>query len=878
MSRLNYYLLFIFLLVLGSSATNNNQLCKQLLNTVRDSINQRLMGANLPTLVFECINGGKKISVDANTVNLVNLETNKTQDPSYLDTNAKQIYNTLRSSYRDLDGNKRLTNTRHTDNPFLDSTTVGKLQHKWRLNVGVVVPNANPNDTIGARIVGPLASLQASEDMIYVTVGLYGWDTFIETDYLKESFILAANRSNGEKVWVANYTYMSTMAARRIAHKYPNEFNVTKVDEFYRTNEFGTGGFGPLVLTDDDIIFVAESSPTHEFLTDNYFAGIPDENDPDIKGFPQANGGPIIKEGWAVDNNIRHYIRGAIIAIDAKTGEFLGADKLLDYGEGTRSDARGPQDRSAQGMVGIFQGGRMPKVYEYNNQRHVACGITMLDIPQAEYYMRTNYEVEHITIAELNGNIQRHYGGLKDFIFTRNSSGVFFEENFRHYTMPRMLFEGDTNPFNPNEVFENDTRAGEYNYGVDGCWAQGIYVDKERGLLIHACGNGKYRPVEEILAGWNTPATCVPSLGVCSCPNCTYYQFRKEAAETVKTPKDLQQWHKRYMLTASDRQTAIDAISPRAREYMANAVYAVYINNGSLAWVYHHTPADSWQSVNFQFELDLTNEMPLFNQYQLLFEGGDNDYGYGPIYSEDYDVIIVNAKDGTIEILDPDNGHLISSTRVGFPTIAGTNNYGNTLIDDEMFVVSFNGDHLGYDWGPLYHETTLDSDGLPNVNFPDPTEEGDNILFVPFPTDKAIGDGGKRKRLFDPNTHVLVGVNIRNGKITRTRSINDPDNVDPDVLNPFSLPSTSVNDVIMVPTGFDSSLRMYNARTFKKLFDFNGFEDLQATGSNLEDRTFVYANSVAIPVGYQVFWPHGEVGFQGASKGRYVHCFEVIDP
>lgn len=884
MINFNYFLLFGLLLTVGSVANgnnnNNNKLCEQLLNTVRNSINQRLVGANLPTLVFECVRGGKKISVDANTVNIIDLETVESQNQSYLDASAKKIFSTLRSSYRDLDGNGKLTNTRHTVNPFLDSTTVGKLQHKWRLNVGVVVPGANPNDTVGARIVGPLSSIQASEDMIYVTVGLYGWDSFIEIDYLRESFILAANRSNGEKVWVANYTYMSTLAARRIAHSYPDEFNVSKVEQFYRSNKYGTGGFGPLVLTDDDIIFVPESSVTHEFLTDNYFAGIPDEDDPDIKGFPQANGGPIIKEGWAVDNNIRHYIRGSIIAIDAKTGQFLGADKLVDYGEGLRTDVRGPQDRSAQGMVGIFQGGRMPKVYNFEGQRHVACGITMLDIPQAEMYMRTNFELDQIRIAELNGNIQRHYGGLKDFIFTRNSSGVFFEENFRRYAIPRMLFEGDTNPFDPNEVFANDTRASEYNYGVDGCWGQGIYVDQERGLLIHTCGNGKYRPVEEILAGWNALSTCLPFYGVCSCPNCSYYEFRKEAVETVKTPKDLQQWHARFMHTAYDRQRAIDAISPRAREYLANSVAALYINNGSMTWVHHHTPSDTWQSVNFQFDLNLTNnEMPLFNQYQLLFEGGDDDYGYGPIYSEKYDVIIVNAKDGSIEVLDVDTGNLISTTRTGFPTIAGTNNYGNTLIDGEMFVISFNADYLGYDWGPLYHNTTLDTTtGLPNIMFPDPTKDGDNILFVPFPTDKAMGDKGKRKRSFDPNAYVLMGVDINTGKIKRTRTINNPDNIDPDIINPFTLPSTSVNDVIMVPTGFDSSLRMYNAKTLQKLFDFNGFEDLQATGSHLENRTFVYANSVAIPVGYQIFWPHGEVGFQGASKGRYVHCFEVIDP
>lgn len=880
MVRLSYLLLFVLLLTVHSLAGHNtNHYCNQILDTVKDSINQRLAGANLPTLVFECIRGGKQISVDANTVNIIELDTNMSEDPNYLDISAKAIYSVLRGSYRDLDGNGKLTNTRHTKNPFLDSTTVKKLKHAWRLNVGVVVPNGNPNDTIGARIVGPLATIQASEDMIYVVVGLYGWDSYIETDFLRESYILAANRSNGEKVWVANYTYMSTMAARRIAHSYPDQFNVTKVDQFYRSNKHGAGGFGPLVLTDDDIIFVAESSVTHELLTDNYFAGIPDEDDPDIKGFPQANGGPIIKEGWAVDNNIRHYIRGAIIAIDAKTGDFLGADKLLDYGEGSRIDLRGPQDRSAQGMVSVFQGGRMPKVYTYAGQRHVACGITMLDVPQAEMYMRTNYELEHIIIAELNGNIQRHYGGLKDFIFTRNSSGVFFEENFRRYAIPRMLFEGDTNPFNPNEVFANDTRASEYNYNVDGCWGQGIYANQERGLLIFTCANGKYRPVEEILAGWNAPSSCEPSLGACSCPNCTYYQFRKEAAQNVKTPKDLQQWHARFMLTARDRQMAIDAMSPRAREYLANSVVAVYINNGSIAWVHHHTPSDTWQSVNFQFDLDLSNnEMPLFNQYQLLFEGGDDDYGYGPIYSEKYDTIIVNAKDGTLEVLDIDTGNVISSTRTGFPTIAGTNNYGNTLVDKEMFVVSFNADHLGYDWGPLYHETSLSSSGLPNITFPDPTENGDDILFVPFPTDKAIGDGGKQKRTYDPNSYVLMGIDIHTGKIKRTRTINNPDNIDPDILNPFSLPSTSVNDVIIVPTGFDSSLRMYNAKTLEKLFDFNGFDDLQATGSHLENRTFVYANSVAIPVGYQVFWPHGEVGFQGASKGRYVHCFELIDP
>jgi hypothetical protein len=379
----------------------------------------------------------------------------------------------------------------------------------------------------------------------------------------------------------------------------------------------------------------------------------------------------------------------------------------------------------------------------------------------------------------------------------------------------------------------------------------------------------------------NATGTLNPKTGGQGYPKRTFAEFRRRkaaahaaAAASPSYAKRIREEHMDYIQTGIDRVAAAKAKYPRSDLYMGNSIRAVRISTGADVWIHHHVFGEAFQSYNFQW--DQGAFMPLHHQFNLLIENGDNDYGNGVIYSKEHDVLLANAKDGTLEVLDVYTGELIHSVPVGLHTIGGTNNYGFALSGDIAWTVSFNADYLGLPWGPLWVETFLDANGMPNITFLSAAEVA-SFSFQCFYTDKAMGDGGPRRRCIDANALTLVGTDIVKGEIVAVRPIGDPANVDASIA-PFSAPVMTIGDLVCAPRTYDSKIGCYDQKTLELRFEYDGYQWLVDNGYNLHGRSFVIANGMPVAAGNMLYWAHGEAGFQGPSLGDAIHGYEVRDP
>ncbi len=269
--------LFVVLLIAFSAAKSQNQgSCSSVLPTVTSAVNQKLANEGLPNLYYECVRGGSNIAVSANSVTLVDIEVSRIDESGYINAVSGVILSALRGSWYGLseDG----SNNRHaSNNQFIDSSTAKDIKLRARFDVAAVVPasEANPDGLLGARINGPLGFVQASESTIYAAATLHGWETYVgDPTYLKDGFIVAIWRSNFTLRWVRRYSEVSTEAKRKLARMYPNEYNVTKVDNWHRNVTATPGGsFSPFSLTPDGLLITGDNSPTYELLTSKILCG-----------------------------------------------------------------------------------------------------------------------------------------------------------------------------------------------------------------------------------------------------------------------------------------------------------------------------------------------------------------------------------------------------------------------------------------------------------------------------------------------------------------------------------------------------------------------------------------------------------------------------
>jgi outer membrane protein assembly factor BamB len=445
---------------------------------------------------------------------------------------------------------------------------------------------------------------------------------------------------------------------------------------------------------------------------------------------------------------------------------------------------------------------------------------------------------------------------------------VDLDEDWRHYGHPDRLFAGDRNPYT-GAILVNDTEADRYNYQYDGIWGQGQLIDKKRKRIVVGGANGKMRPIEEIIAGWNAEGTLNKKTGGQGYPQRPFYEWTrllKAAAEGPDPVEAIKKWQADFSQTARDRENAIEAISgERADKYIADAIRAIDIETGRAVWTFHRQPFDTWQSLQFQlYSLGQAN-MPEFIQYQYVSEGGDADYPMGPLYSEEHDLYIAPGKDGSIQILDPKTGRVIREIRIGLLTAQGTINYGATLIGHHLYLASMNYNQYGFIYGTISHESRLDANNQPILEERDPAADG--LLDIPFPTDRLYGHEGETV-LIPSKRMCIFKVNILNGKIEVVNTLNRVDEVDETRYASFSTNISSVNDVVFVGGGYSSKMYGFDAKTLKLLFEYDTSVDVGGQK--------IFMDSLAAPMGPDLYFGAGEASFAGSgAKGKWFYCFSV---
>ena len=88
---------------------------------------------------------------------------------------------------------------------------------------------------------------------------------------------------------------------------------------------------------------------------------------------------------------------------------------------------------------------------------------------------------------------------------------------------------------------------------------------------------------------------------------------------------------------------------------------------------------------------------------------------------------------------------------------------------------------------------------------------------------------------------------------------------------------TSVNDLLLVPSGFGGRFYILNAKTMERLFSYDPVPDLVAEG--ITDDTFqlpqMNYNNPPMPVGRDIAMAVGENRFGASFPGRFIYIFSV---
>lgn len=118
----------------------------------------------------------------------------------------KQSNNYLGLSDRKDYGIDSIRSTQNNNN--VNSHTVGNMNLKYKYDVGSLF--GLTGGLANKRIVGPQGTPQVDEDRVYFNAG---------------NKIICLDRQTGNTVWIADYIQISTEAQKKIADKYPSEYN-----------------------------------------------------------------------------------------------------------------------------------------------------------------------------------------------------------------------------------------------------------------------------------------------------------------------------------------------------------------------------------------------------------------------------------------------------------------------------------------------------------------------------------------------------------------------------------------------------------------------------------------------------------------------------
>ncbi len=730
----------------------------------------------------------------------------------------------------------------------------------------------------GTRVIGPLGTLQADDKYVYGYTGTQG--NSLESLTTPElSLLFAIDRSNCELEWAVDATTINTLSTQMVVEKYPTMFDIFSATEYERSPYDGNS-FGPITLFDKYIV-TGDGAPGNYFFTDDYYDSL-----------PQANGGPILGKTWGITNYNRHLMHQKVYLIRKSDGELLDADFFADFG-----------DAEGQGYCNPFAQSRMMVAFEdhqRNNQKFVLT-TTSNGFRQGKWTL-LDPNITRIEIGLMNGNREVKKGGRATLFRIKEkfspSTGELvsatLKEVWRYYGSPRMLFEGDLNPYyrgypgdgedsyGEPEYFPDDTEAEIRNFHNDGLWSQRPLVDLEYRQVVIGGGNGLQMPIEEIVAAKTADDDEETFTGASSYPNRCFrdwYLLFKQAEDE----EDQRRLYDDFKYTQKKMlQNMVETYGNRIFEFAANSVIAIDLDTGELKWTHKNVVHDTWVSLLFYAQNYDVNDLPTLLQFMYVGGGGDYDYGIGPVKTKyGYSTF---GKDGSMQLLEPRTGDVIYDQKITSGVTLGGFNY--QLSSDGEYAYGGISFYTGLDFlADKNHCTILNEFGYPEFTEIESFSGVPSIYANSTPTwwSSEVKDPfGQLRNIpgdylnniqvnaaFESNT-AIAKIHVPTGKVI-TMNLMRP------VNTPGSPLSVSVND-LLVTSSLSGFLYVWDADTMDLLWEYDIRPDITNPMDIDEypgNDEAIVINSPPIVVGREIWMTFGEYNFWGNSPGKYLYKFKL---
>lgn len=813
-----------------------------------------------------------------------------------------------------IDGSRRSKGNRE-----LTAKNIKKhgLKEAWKFDTADAFPELAGGDVLFSRLVGPLSTPQADEDVVYFNIGT-NWtvEDAGGAPFINPSKIVALHRDTGDIKWVADYFDIVDKSLLMLADKFPDEYNSDEIQAYLdgggRAGSGFVGSFGPIAVFDDYIV-TGESASSSEVRSLDYLKNDVKQNPMTLKalrldGKEDLDGNefisPVLGKEWGMrDDNPhrdanarRHLLRNTIMLLDKETGELLAVDRYADAGE----DA-------ANNYVQVTSALRMatPFLDSDDGKKYIIAGNSIT--AQFNIYTPYDSDLDRIAVAIKNDNVPTQKGGrLTKFLIDESGAEVELVEEWRFYTVPEPLEAGDVNPFN-GTTFKTNVEADAYNYHFDGVWMQRPAIDLERRQTCFGTGNGHQMPIEDIRLARDPSIATAPN----SYPerNWQDWELAFKAASDAGTGsvaaqnevfESLRQTNEdmRNVLetvTVSRPSTAVD----RYKQYLANAVSCVDLDTGEFNWTWRRAPVDTWFFHSFfsvgrpvlGYDEDFMNSLPEIVKWTFVGLSGDLDFGIGPIHVKraGLDIYVAVGKDGSMQGLNPDTGEVLWYTHLAHPKLIGAFNYGATTDGRNVYatavntisplnivsLIAYQGDIVAGEPVISLVRGAADIDELLALG---PDFGADGWYTNRFrDTHNDLGGGAAKlyvnqEVLIPSGNEYIVSVKAHNGSKVTMASV-DPFGSTP--LEVINRAITSTADVLLVPGAIGGKFYIVKTKGFEKVFEFDTRDD---TADLLDPEGFeTMLESPAIPVGKDIFFGPGEISFFGTFPGKFFYRFCLDD-
>lgn len=751
---------------------------------------------------------------------------------------------------------------RAESNEFINSQTVPDLQLKCKVDVASIynltyLPGSQFNG-------GRRGMVQVSETHSYLTLGS------IDVLGFYVSYLIAINRETCAIDAVVSINDVNSQAVARLAQKYPSEYDQGAVDAFQRDPADGFC-FSPIVLSGNRII--TGDGCTHPgFFSDAYY-----------DSRPQANGGPVLGKSWGVTTPERHLLGGNVYVLDATTLQLLDADRVVDAGE-----AEAVGNVNVNGVVGV------PQVVvddEVDEATYVVVGShapTIFGI-----WTRLDRNAARREVGKLNGNRPTNRNSLKRFRLYDNGTIV---ENWRVYDTPQPLMGGDPHPMDAMLVLANDTEADELNYYGSG-FAHSAAADLDRRQLIVTAGTAYLMPGEAAVAAYLARGTWNAQTGGLGYPKCTHTEWTRLFASAVTTEQQ-QSLYADFKQTQVNREEGLRLLlnNERYDEVLLDSVAVLDLDDGSIKWTKRRVATNSEAAAtNWVESYGVAFDSEDYVKAQYLAGSGDHDWDMAAVHvigDSGPDFYSLGATDGSIQILDPDTGSVVSDIKVLTGQWAGSINTGGTIDDAGNVYFSGQWHRTLNNLSDLNHitkinRTTVEIQVDENANCPldasSTCVDSDSLwysnAFVDTFNDLGNGAGGVYINqevplpdsvglLFSaPVPYAATALAVTRDPVGERNAF--PGSTDPPLLGEAVL--TSVNDVL-IATHIYGNIQFWDMTTMTPIRIIDLLPDVQAIPGHPGHVTCSSGVAVA---GREVWFACGEVGLNGSGPGAFVYSYSV---